>query len=214
MRHVPGTQALAIRFDLLERAPGMPTVDVRGGELGVWVRPSDPTLGSMPGDVWRLSEPVAGLDAPARYRFRVGFRWIGAAGRVIAEAVRYSAGCSQPPSQPLPVVRSITASSLPGRPGSDLYAVVIENLGEFATGPLQVVFDPGGATASTARTIAALRPHRSRRLWFTGPVCSAASPPSVSVFAGSGARAPAVATLVAACPQPVAGAATLDSVRR
>ena len=96
MRPVPGTEAMTIRFDLLERPPASPTINVQSGDLGVWVRPSAPSLGSRRGDVWRLSEPVSGLDAPAAYRFRVSFRWIGAHGRALGFANRYSRGCWQP----------------------------------------------------------------------------------------------------------------------
>ena len=41
----------------------------------------------MPGDTWELTKPVVNLPAPALYRFRVRFRWIGSHGHVIATDV-------------------------------------------------------------------------------------------------------------------------------
>lgn len=78
MRPQTGTRAMALKFDLLRWIPrDQQFVLVKGGDLGRWRHPLDPRLGQQPGDVWRLKKVVADLAAPAKYRFRVIFRWTG-----------------------------------------------------------------------------------------------------------------------------------------
>lgn len=95
MRAVPGTQRMAMRFQLLEQLPDGRTGQVYGGDLNRWRHPNPPTFGSQPGDTWVVNKPVVNLGAPAVYRFRVTFRWIGSAG-VIDAAVRLSRLCTEP----------------------------------------------------------------------------------------------------------------------
>jgi hypothetical protein len=92
MRPVAGTQRMAIRFQLLERLPGQLFHYVHGGDLGHWLHPDPSTLVAP----WAVKKPVVNLDAPATYRFRVTFRWIGPAG-VIASATHLSQRCVQRP---------------------------------------------------------------------------------------------------------------------
>jgi hypothetical protein len=98
MRPVPGTERMALRFDLQRIAAHSGSfVNVRGGDLGQWRYPSNPpTLGQSPNDVWKLTKDVVNLQAPAVYRFHVTFRWTGTGGRVLDRAVRLSARCSEP----------------------------------------------------------------------------------------------------------------------
>jgi hypothetical protein len=96
MRPLTGTQRMALRFELLSKAPGQTAFsDISGPGLGTWLYPTDPaTLGQRPGDVWRLNKPVINL-ASATYRFRVAFRWLGANGSVLGTTVRLSPRCEQ-----------------------------------------------------------------------------------------------------------------------
>ncbi len=71
MRPLTGTRKLAIRIDLLQRSTGLPVQTVQGGDLGLWKSPANPTLGRLPGDVWRLQKSVYNLDVPFTYQFRV-----------------------------------------------------------------------------------------------------------------------------------------------
>ena len=97
MRPVSGTQHMAMRFQLLRRAPNSRTfTDVSGGDLGRWIRPTNPsTLGAQPGDHWTVQKQVVNLSAPAVYRFRVGFRWFGSKGQALQTVFRLSALCRQ-----------------------------------------------------------------------------------------------------------------------
>jgi hypothetical protein len=90
MRPVPGTQRMVMRFQLLRQLPGMAFHQVSGGDLGRWLHPDPSTLVAP----WAVNKPVVNLGAPASYRFRVSFRWIGATG-VIATATRLSQRCDQ-----------------------------------------------------------------------------------------------------------------------
>ncbi|MGH2915852.1 MAG: hypothetical protein ACRDMX_12790 [Solirubrobacteraceae bacterium] len=185
MRPVAGTRRLAVSFRLLERPPGASSsIDVQGGTLDTWITPRDRTLGQRANDVWRVSKPVYDLVAPARYRFRVAFRWTGVDGKVLGTSVRYSATCIQRELRPDLLVRSITVAPIAGRPDRDLYTAAIADRGATGTGPFQVEFVPGaaaGAPAPTIRTVRFLHAHRQRVMRFVGPVCDPTAPPSISV---------------------------------
>ncbi|MGH2856489.1 MAG: hypothetical protein ACRDMJ_03285 [Solirubrobacteraceae bacterium] len=184
MRPRPGTRTLEVRFDLLERLPGQArAMVVHGQRLGVWVLPTDPTLGRLPGDVWRLYKPVINLPAPAAYRFRVRFRWLGDGGRVLGSSVRFTRACRQPELRPDLLVRSISVAALPARPADDLYTVAIANRGATGAGPFEVLFTPSATGSPIARVVRFLRAHRARTLSFTGPACDPLSPPTVTVDA-------------------------------
>jgi hypothetical protein len=182
MHPLPGTAKLLLRFQLLSRTGrSAPFTPVRGGDLGKWISPSSPiTLGQRPGDVWVFSHPVVGLVAPASYRFRVSFRWIGAKGRVLGTAVDETKTCYQPELRPDLVLRSLTVQAVPGKPDSSDYVAVVANDGATGAGPFNVELISGGATAAT-RTVNWLGPHTSRTVMLRGPVCSPGAPPTVTV---------------------------------
>lgn len=181
MRPLTGTRTLSLKFDLLERTPGTTgTHTVTGaGDLGVWVSPMNATLGRRPGDVWQLNKAVYDLDAPASYRFRVSFRWLGVHGKVLGTAVRYSATCTQKELRPDLLVKSVAVSAIANHPSKERYTAVIANRGATAAGPFEVLFTPGDGTSPQTATVAKLRAHAVRDVSFTGPVCDASSPPTV-----------------------------------
>jgi hypothetical protein len=182
MRPVPGTQSMQLRFDLLERRAGvMSYSEVRGGDLGMWVAPADPTLGTRSGDVWILSHPVRDLVAPASYRFRVVFRWLGAGGRLLASVERSTRACRQPELRPDLVVRSIVVAPIADHPKEAAYRVTIANRGATAAGPFTLVFAPADRFGVSTRTIGRLGAHRTRTELFTGRACSAMTAPTVTV---------------------------------
>jgi CARDB len=187
-RPLTDTRRLAVKFDLLERTPATATATataVRADGLGVWITPTDPSLGQLPGDVWRLNKTVLNLDAPATYQFRVIFRWTGAHGKVLGTATRFSRVCGQRELRPDLLVSSITVSPVAGHPEKDLYAAVIANQGATGAGPFEVLFAPGDSSAPITRSVQFLRANQSRSLSFVGPVCDPAGPPTVTVDATS-----------------------------
>ncbi len=96
IRPLAGTERMEVQFNLLERPRGAGAYsEVRGGDLGKWLSPSDPTLGQRPADVWKQQKPVINLAGPAVYRFHVGFRWIGAQGHLLGRQYRWAGPCEQ-----------------------------------------------------------------------------------------------------------------------
>jgi hypothetical protein len=185
MRPLTGTRKMAMRFELLQRSPGLPVQEVSGGDLGVWRTPPNPTLGQLPGDIWRLQKSVYNLAVPFTYQFRVTFRWTGQNGKVLGTATRYSHTCRQRELRPDLTVTSITVSAIAGHPKKELYTAVIANQGVTGAGPFQVLFAPGDSSAPTTDTIGYLGAGKTRTLTFTGPVCDSANPPTVSADSAS-----------------------------
>ena len=179
MRPVIGTRSLALKFDLLQKQAGATRILTGAGDLGVWLSPRDPTLGRRPGDIWELTKSVSNLDAPAGYRFRVTFRWLGAHGRVLATVTRQSARCTQRELRPDVLVSGVAVTAIAQEPHKQRYTAVIANVGASAAGPFQVLFTPGDGSASQTQIVTRIDAHSSRRLSFVGPLCTTASPPTV-----------------------------------
>ncbi|HEX4010596.1 MAG TPA: hypothetical protein VHX62_11330 [Solirubrobacteraceae bacterium] len=213
MRPLTGTRKLAIKFDLLERTPSATAAAaVRATGLSAWVTPTDPTLGQLPGDVWRLNKPVINLDAPATYQFRVTFRWTGARGKVIGTAVKYTRSCRQKELRPDLTVTAIDVGPVTGHPDEDLYTATIADQGATGAGPFEVLFAPGDTSAPMTRIVTWLPADTSRQLSFEGPLCDAANPPTITADATDEVDDydRANNTLVATCPAttpPPSGAA-------
>jgi hypothetical protein len=185
MRPLTGTRKMAMRFELLQRSPGLPAQEVSGGDLGVWRTPPSPTLGQLPGDVWRLQKSVYNLAVPFNYQFRVTFRWTGLHGKVLGTSTRVTHNCRQRELRPDLTVSSIAVSAIAGHPKKELYTAVIANQGLTGAGPFQVLFAPGDSSAPTTDTITFLGAGKTRTLTFTGPACDATNPPTVSADSAS-----------------------------
>jgi hypothetical protein len=186
MRPLAGTTKLAVKFELLEKVTGSaPQTVVRAGDLGVWISPTNPTLGRLPGDVWRLEKAVLNLDPPATYQFRVTFRWTGARGRGLGTTVRLSRTCRVRELRPDLLVRSVTVSPITGHPAKELYTAVIANRGATGAGPFEVLFAPGDSSPPNTDTVSFLGAGQTRLLSFVGSPCDPAAPPTVTVDAAS-----------------------------
>jgi hypothetical protein len=180
MRPLPGTRKLALRFALQTKSRrGGSFTAVTGGDLAKWISPANPTLGQLPGDVWRLNKQVIDLAAPAAYRFRVSFRWTGAHHRVLGTAVRVSATCFQPERRPDLLVARIGVQLIPSNPQLNRYVATISNGGATAAGPFDVQFATAGSPQANF-TVQRLRTGASVREKFVGPACSAAAPVTVT----------------------------------
>jgi len=208
MRPVPGTVKLALRFQLLRKRSGAATL-VHAGDLGDWISPSNPTLGHRAADVWQLTKSVADLAAPADYRFRVGFHWLGTHGRVIAQAVRVTGLCHQTDLRPDLVVRAIAVQQLAASSTEEAYVATIANHGGSPTGPFQVAFQPADGSAATVQTVKSLLPNATTHATFQGANCSSAGAPTITADPAGQVddRNRSNNSLTATCtPSPAAGA--------
>jgi hypothetical protein len=179
MRPIPGTEGLMVRFQLLRKQAGV-TALVRAGDLGTWISPADPTLGQRTGDVWQLNKSVADLAAPADYRFRVSFRWIGAHARTLSQATRLTARCHQSELRPDLLVKSIAVARVHGSSAADDYTATVANDGATATGPFEVAFAPGDGSDPKIRTLRSLRPQATVLVRFRGPVCTSVNASTIT----------------------------------
>ncbi|HET6870725.1 MAG TPA: CARDB domain-containing protein, partial [Solirubrobacteraceae bacterium] len=179
MRPVTGTAKMQMRFDLMRKAkPNAPFKIVRGHFLGSWLTPDNPTLGQRPGDVWIVNHPVVGLPAPATYRFRVSFRWVGSSGQQLSSAVQSSPTCYQPELRADLLVRSLTVTPLAS--GKSTYVAVVANRGLTAAGPVEVDL-AGAGSATQAQTVGSVGPKSSVRERFVAPACTPGASLAVTV---------------------------------
>jgi CARDB len=180
MRPLAGTKKMQLRFQLLSRSrSGLSTVSA--GDLGTWRSPSDPTLGQRAGDVWILNKPVVNLAAPAKYHFRVTFKWLGARGRVLGTTVRESRTCYQPELRPDLAVQSIAVQAVTGHPNLSRYVATIRNNGASAAGAFEILFTPGGSLPVQTKDVSGLAAHSRIQRAFVGPVCSSGVPTTITV---------------------------------
>jgi hypothetical protein len=180
MRPVSGTRRMRLRFDLLSssRRNGRYHA-VHGPNLGRWVSPGDPALGSRPGDVWQVPHPIVGLDAPAFYKIRVGFRWLGRDRRVLARQSLVSAVCHQLELRPDLVARSLTITPS-ATVGEDNYVAAVRDAGVTGAGPFNVQVALADGTA-VSHQIFWLGAHRTRQLNLLANACAAGSAVTLTV---------------------------------
>jgi hypothetical protein len=178
MRPVSGTTKLAMRFELLKRiSRGTRPASLAGRDLKVWLMPSDPpTLGQQPGDTWVVHHPVVDLAAPALYRFRVSFRWLGPGGKVLGTMTRVSRPCLEPELRPDLAVSALQVHSLQG--GFARYTALVRNSGNTASGPFSVQLAVGGGVVGT-QAVTQLAPHSHLQVHFRAPACTAGEPITV-----------------------------------
>jgi hypothetical protein len=181
MTPLTGTKKMQVRVLMLTRTnASRPYSTISGGDLGTWITPADPTLGQRHGDVWILHKQVVDLAAPAAYRFRVFFRWIGAHDRLLGTAERESPICSQPELRPDLLVQSIAVQPVANHPPLNRYVATIRNAGATAAGPFEILFTPGTLAVET-KDVNGLAPYARVQESFLGPACSSDSATTVTV---------------------------------
>lgn len=189
MRPITGTEKMQMRFELVSKSTTGGIAIVPGNGLDAWISPPDPTLGQRPGDVWVFKNfRVTNLPSPATYHYRVTFRWIGAAGRVISTRTRASIECYEPELRPGLRVSSIAVQPIADKPGMDEYVAAIENDGQTAAlGPFTVTFTagapatPGVPPVAITKTLQRVGAGTTRDVTFVGPACTASTAPTVAV---------------------------------
>jgi hypothetical protein len=183
MHPIAGGPRLALRIELAQRplAGGRWTVrsDVPG--LGAWTSPSDPTIGSRSRDVFKYHQAVGRLIVGFAYRFRVGFRWLGAQGAIVRVASATTRACREPDLRPdlvLSRVRVLPAA----RPHVVRYAVTVRNAGRSTARGIVVSATFADVANERTRTVHRLKAGEAAQVTFAGPACAAgAAPPSFAV---------------------------------
>jgi hypothetical protein len=164
MRRLPGTEAMSMRFTLLERSGSASYAPVRSPALAEWRR-------SRPGvREFGYRQRVEGLARGSVYRARVRFRWLDQEGVPIEAAVRRSPACKQ--FGALPNLRTSGLSTRAG-PTADVvvYRITVANLGRAPAKDVPVRLLVDGAVVNT-ETIALIAPGESATVEFRGPRCS------------------------------------------
>lgn len=214
MRPLTGTEKMEMEAQLLSRTSTTgsfaPVSVPAQSKLGSWITPANPTLGQRPGDVWEVQVPVANLGAPATYRYKVDFRWLGTGGKVLGTAQRLSQRCYEPELRPYLYVQSFTVEPVTGHPKVDQYVAVIGNSGLTAAKVFEVQFSDVAKTVTDE--IQRLASHAQKTLTFTGPACEAAAPPTVTLDPQHVVDDlnTTKLTATATCPAPATGTAAGD----
>jgi hypothetical protein len=165
MRRIAGTARMQMRFALQARTPDRArwsTVSAPG--FGTW-------LGSSPGTArYVYTKRVGNLLAPAAYRVTVHFRWLDAAGAVLATAHQSSPACRQPDPRPDLVVRSIGVEAAPS-PARRRYVVLVRNTGRSHAAPTTLALSIGGEAQPDA-SVPDLAAGEGTLVTVTGPACA------------------------------------------
>jgi hypothetical protein len=162
MRQVEGSERMALRFRLLEKAEGGFHA-LKAPGLGRW-RKSRPGVGAF-----AYKQAVRGLEAGSLYRAQVDFRWYDAEGSLIQTDRRRSPACRQ-----FDVLPNLTATPIAGKRTTDSgvlrYRVLVTNEGIApATGvPVRLTVD--GAVVDTV-VLTELLPAERRVIGIQGPAC-------------------------------------------
>jgi hypothetical protein len=196
MRAVEGTKQMGIRFDLLEHRPGKAGYTaVQAPSFGVWLLSGK---GRAP---YNYIRRINGLDAPATYHVRVGYRWFGKHGKVLRTSYTITKACRQYDLRPDLRIRLILVQH--GKKGHDRYAVSVRNAGVTAAHAfvLRLSFPGGEVKLWDVSGLAAGA--TARRSVNGAPACSAGAP---TATVDSGAAVDETSeqnnTRVAVCPAP------------
>src|SRR3954464_996410 len=166
MYAVKGTDRMAMRFTLIDRAGAGPAQVVDSPALAQW-RKSHHGVSRF-----GYAQSVAGLDVGGVYAMQVQFRWIDAAGRVIRSVKGTSDACRQ--QGELPNLSITRVAARPGESsGTELYSVDVTNTGQGEARFVSVDIFVDGAGADAA-TVDVVKPGETVTVRFTGPVCKRA----------------------------------------
>jgi hypothetical protein len=162
MDTIASASKLQIRFQLLERL----------GRDAPWTKLDVPALRQ-----WHTSQAgvkrfgwkqtVDALRVGGAYKARVQYRWVSAAGTVLATATRESSACRGP----MPNIAVGDLSVNPGPTGDTrMYRIGISNTGKVDATPVNVSLSVDKAILDTV-TVAQLAVGETKMVSFTGPVC-------------------------------------------
>jgi hypothetical protein len=166
MHAVKGTDQMAMRFTLIDRAGDGPPEVVDSPALAQW-RKSRQGVSRF-----GYAQSVAGLDTGGVYAMQVQFRWTDSRGRVIRTVKRTSDACRQQGELPNLSITRVAARKGESS-GTELYSVDVTNTGqgEARFVGVDIFIDGAGADAATVDMI---KPGATVTVRFAGPVCKRA----------------------------------------
>src|SRR3954454_17903785 len=166
MHAVKGTDQMAMRFTLIDRAGDGPPAVVDSPALAQWRRSRHGV------SRFGYAQEVAGLDAGGVYAVQVQFRWLDARRHVIRSVKRTSDSCRQQGELPNLSISRIAARAGESS-GTELYSVDVTNTGEGPARfvPVDIFVDGAGLDAATVDLV---KPGETVTVRFTGPVCKRA----------------------------------------
>src|SRR3954449_8715444 len=163
MTATKGTNQMAMRFTLIDRAGDGPPTVIDSPALAQW-RKSNKGVRRF-----GYAQQVAGLEQGGAYAVQVQFRWTNARGQVIRAVKRTSGTCRQ--DGKLPNLSITGASGQAGETsGTEVYLVDITNSGRGpARSPAVDLFVDSAAADS--QTVDIVKAGETRTVRFVGPLC-------------------------------------------
>lgn len=166
MPRIRGAERMELRFDFLQRRPGdADFVRLEVPKLGTWERAQPRVLAYV------VEKRVNALAAPAAYRVRVRFRWLGADGHVLKHSARRSPTCTQLDPRPDLVFEKVTTKATVD-PRQARYDVTVRNRGRGETIASAGVTLAVGGDRVPSEIVSPLAPAAAETVSFFGPRCS------------------------------------------
>jgi archaellum component FlaF (FlaF/FlaG flagellin family) len=163
MYAVKGTNTMAMRFTLLNRAGDGPPSVVDNPSLSQW-RKSRAKVKRF-----GYAQSVEGLEKGGVYAVQVQFRWLDSRGKVIRSVKRTSNSCRQQGSLPNLSITRVTARAGTAS-GTEVYNVDVTNSGRGAAQSIGVNLFVDG-TAADSYTLDQLKSGETATVHFTAPLC-------------------------------------------
>jgi hypothetical protein len=163
MYAVKGTNTMAMRFTLVNKAGDGPPTVVDNPSLAQW-------RNSRPGVVrFGYAQSVEGLERGGVYAVQMQFRWLDAKGKVIRSVKRTSRSCRQQGSLPNLSVTRVTARAGDAS-GTEIYSVDVTNSGRGDAQKVGVNLFVDGAAADSYR-LDVVKAGETATVHFTAPAC-------------------------------------------
>jgi hypothetical protein len=163
MHAVKGTNTMAVRFTLINKAGDGPPTVVDNPSLSQWRRSRAKV------NRFGYAQSVEGLEKGGVYAVQVQFRWLDSHGKVIRSVKRTSRSCRQQGSLPNLSVTRVSARAGDSS-GTEVYSVDVTNTGRGKAQKFGVNLFVDGAAADS-HGIDELKSGDTVTVHFTAPVC-------------------------------------------
>jgi hypothetical protein len=165
MHTVPSANRMQMRFKLQVRTPERDRwTGITAPGFGSWVTSAAGT------GRYVYTKRVEGMVGPGSYRVQIRFRWLDAAGDIVATARSYSRRCRQPDPRANLVVEDIGVEQA-ADPARRSYVILVRNTGRSDAEPSSLSLRVG-FEALPAAAVAALAPGEYTLVTFDGPACA------------------------------------------